>query len=129
MMWVFTHLQNPLRKTRNHSKQATKSHKSQQIEEKNHKSQQTTNRREKPQKPKQLKKPYLYEEEKIERKIEKIKEIKRKKMESTQHSQIQQCRVEPMTDLHTHKEIKETRCRNIYFKNQKKETKKKNAIS
>jgi hypothetical protein len=99
------------RKTTNHSKP--------QIEEKNHKSQQ------KPQKPKQLKKPDLCEEEKIERKIEKIKEIKRKKMESTQHSQIQQCRVEPMTDLHTHKEIKETRCRNIYFKNQKKETKKK----
>jgi hypothetical protein len=66
----------------------------------------------------------LYEQEKIERKIEKIKEIRRKKMESTQHSQIQPCRVEPTTDLHTHKEIKETRSRNIYFKNQKKETKK-----
>jgi len=31
MMWVFTRLQNPLRKTRNHSKQATKNNKSQQI--------------------------------------------------------------------------------------------------
>jgi len=39
MMWVFTHLQNPLRTTTNNSKQATK----------NYKSQQTTNRREKTQ--------------------------------------------------------------------------------